>query len=102
MSIRLTFAASNVQALCAAASLTLIRGAEISCRWYGPEGPPISLHLLAYLFDPDHAALRDELDRVKASRLTRGRRIVRDVSQDIVEYRVVALAHSSPSMRRSL
>src|SRR2546430_6757559 len=36
--------------------LTLVRGAELSCRWYGAD-PPIALHLLAYLFDPADAAL---------------------------------------------
>ena len=35
--------------------LTLVRGAELSCRWYGVE-PAIPLHLLAYLFDPADAA----------------------------------------------
>ena len=32
----------------------LVRGAELSCRWYGVE-PAIPLHLLAYLFDPTDA-----------------------------------------------
>src|SRR5688500_17052967 len=56
--------------------LPLVLGAELSCRWNGAEGRPISLHLLGYLFDPDHAGLRFELDRVRDSRLTRGQRIV--------------------------
>src|SRR2546430_7212952 len=42
--------------------LTLVRGAELSCRWYGAD-PPIALHLLAYLFDPADAALAGELRR---------------------------------------
>jgi predicted metal-dependent phosphoesterase TrpH len=47
--------------------LTLVRGAEISCRWYGQE-PPVPLHLLAYLFDPDEPELVAELARVRAAR----------------------------------
>jgi predicted metal-dependent phosphoesterase TrpH len=56
--------------------LTLVRGAELSCRWSGGAGAPVPLHLLAYLFDPDEPELAAELARVRASRLTRGERIV--------------------------
>jgi 3',5'-nucleoside bisphosphate phosphatase len=55
--------------------LRLIRGAELSCRWSGTE-PAVPLHLLAYLFDPDHSELVDELARVRAAREDRGERIV--------------------------
>lgn len=55
--------------------LTLIRGAELSCRWYGVE-PSIPLHLLGYLFDPDSPDLVTELARVRAAREVRGERIV--------------------------
>lgn len=55
--------------------LTLVRGAELSCRW-SDGGRPISLHLLAYLFDPADPALCAELARVRASRELRGERIV--------------------------
>ncbi|SCE72523.1 PHP domain-containing protein [Micromonospora chokoriensis] len=55
--------------------LRLIRGAELSCRWSGTE-PAVPLHLLAYLFDPDHPELVAELARVRAARLDRGERIV--------------------------
>ncbi|MDR7280607.1 PHP domain-containing protein [Catenuloplanes atrovinosus] len=55
--------------------LTLIRGAEISCRWHGAE-PGIGLHLLAYLIDPADAALTGELARVRADRERRGEAIV--------------------------
>ncbi|MEU4640058.1 PHP domain-containing protein [Micromonospora sp. NPDC023814] len=57
------------------AGLSLVRGAEISCRWYGEE-PPVPLHLLAYLFDPDAPELVAELARVRAAREERGERIV--------------------------
>jgi predicted metal-dependent phosphoesterase TrpH len=55
--------------------LTLVPGAELSCKWYAAD-PPISLHLLAYLFDPAEAGLRDALRAVRESRLTRAERIV--------------------------
>ncbi|BCJ66232.1 PHP domain-containing protein [Polymorphospora rubra] len=57
------------------AKLTLVRGAEISCRWYGTRAA-IPLHLLAYLFDPAEPALASELARVRAAREVRGERIV--------------------------
>ena len=56
-------------------NLTLVRGAELSCRWYGEE-PAIPLHLLAYLFDPTEPALVAELTRVRAARDVRAERIV--------------------------
>lgn len=55
--------------------LDLVRGAELSCRWYGAQ-PPIPLHLLAYLFDPAEPDLAAELGRVRAAREVRGERIV--------------------------
>ncbi|GIH12539.1 PHP domain-containing protein [Rugosimonospora africana] len=57
------------------AGLTLVRGAELSCRWYGVT-PGIALHLLAYLFDPDDPALSAELARVRVGRQERARRMV--------------------------
>jgi 3',5'-nucleoside bisphosphate phosphatase len=58
------------------AGLTLVPGAELSCVGPGPDGHPTSLHLLAYLFDPDHPGLAAERRRLRQSRLDRGRRIV--------------------------
>ncbi|MFI7076151.1 PHP domain-containing protein [Micromonospora sp. NPDC049903] len=66
--------------------LRLVRGAELSCRWYG-EQPPMSLHLLAYLFDPDHPELVAELARMRAARLTRGERTVELLRADGVDVR---------------
>lgn len=57
------------------AGLTLVRGAELSCRWYGTD-PSVPLHLLAYLFDPEHPELSAELARVRADRARRGEQIV--------------------------
>ncbi|WP_416901230.1 PHP domain-containing protein [Micromonospora echinospora] len=64
--------------------LTLVRGAEISCLWNGVR-PGVSLHLLAYLFDPDSPALAAELARVRAAREIRGERIVELLRADGVE-----------------
>ncbi|MDH6463684.1 putative metal-dependent phosphoesterase TrpH [Micromonospora sp. A200] len=64
--------------------LTLIRGAEISCRWHGIE-PAVPLHLLAYLFDPDHPELVAELARVRLAREVRGERIVELLRADGVD-----------------
>ncbi|GAA2404427.1 phosphatase [Catellatospora methionotrophica] len=55
--------------------LTLIRGAELSCRWHGA-GESIPLHLLAYLFDPADEQLTAALARVRESRLGRAERMV--------------------------
>ncbi|MFG1737512.1 PHP domain-containing protein [Micromonospora chalcea] len=64
--------------------LTLIRGAEISCRWFGVE-PAIPLHLLAYLFDPAEPELAAELARVRRAREVRGERIVRLLQADGIQ-----------------
>lgn len=68
------------------AGLSLIRGAEISCRWYGEE-PAVPLHLLAYLFDPDFPELVAELTRVRAAREERGERIVALLRADGIDVR---------------
>jgi predicted metal-dependent phosphoesterase TrpH len=62
--------------------LTLVPGMELSCRWFPTDQPPIAVHLLAYLFDPEHPALAAERARLRAERLTRGERIVRALAAD--------------------
>jgi predicted metal-dependent phosphoesterase TrpH len=57
------------------AGLTLVPGAELSCRWYGTDRP-IALHLLAYLFDPADPALCAELAEVREDRGRRAQRMV--------------------------
>lgn len=57
------------------AGLTLVRGAELSCRWHGVE-PGIALHLLGYLFDPAEPELAAELARVRSGREHRAERMV--------------------------
>ncbi|OLB75020.1 MAG: phosphatase [Actinobacteria bacterium 13_2_20CM_2_71_6] len=66
------------------AGLTLVRGAELSCRWYGTE-PPIALHLLAYLFDPADVALSAELARVRQAREHRAERMVELLRADGID-----------------
>jgi hypothetical protein len=55
--------------------LTLVRGAELSCRWHGAE-PAIPLHMLAYLFDPAEPRLAADLTRVREERERRAEQIV--------------------------
>lgn len=64
--------------------LTFVPGAELSCYWQSGGGPRISLHLLAYLFDPSHPGLSAELARVCASRETRGEQMVKRLVTDDV------------------
>ena len=53
------------------AGLTLIPGMEMSCRQDGR-----SVHLLAYLFDPDEPRLAAECDRIRTARQDRARSVV--------------------------
>ena len=64
------------------AGLTIVPGAEFSCVHHDEDGRRISLHLLGYLFDPDDEALRAERERLRASRLGRGRRMVANLVAD--------------------
>ncbi len=75
--------ASAVRAL--PGSLTLVPGMELSCRLDGPSrGVPggssprgqHSLHLLAYLFDPDDPELAAETRRIRDDRVLRARAMV--------------------------
>lgn len=64
--------------------LTLLRGAELSCRWYGTR-PSIALHLLAYLFDPESPELVSELARIRLAREVRAERIVESLRADGID-----------------
>jgi predicted metal-dependent phosphoesterase TrpH len=57
--------------------MTLLPGIELSAR-HGSR----SVHLLAYLFDPDNPALRAEMERIRDDRMGRAERIVRNISRD--------------------
>jgi 3',5'-nucleoside bisphosphate phosphatase len=53
------------------AGLTLVPGAELSCRLEGH-----SVHMLAYLFDPENDQLAGEMAEIRESRLFRARAMV--------------------------
>ncbi|MFD3733469.1 PHP domain-containing protein [Streptomyces sp. NPDC058632] len=53
------------------AGLTLVTGAELSCRYDG-----ISMHMLAYLFDPEEPALLAERELVRDDRVPRARGMI--------------------------
>lgn len=53
------------------AGLTLVPGAELSCRLEGH-----SVHMLAYLFDPQNDELAGEMAKIRESRLHRARAMV--------------------------
>lgn len=64
------------------AGMTIVAGTEFSCVYWPDEGRRISLHLLGYLYDPDHEALRAERARLRESRLQRGRQMVANMAAD--------------------
>ena len=57
------------------AGLTLVPGAELSCRLEGH-----SVHMLAYLFDPENDELAGEMAEIRESRLHRARAMVRKLN----------------------
>ncbi|UCR89062.1 PHP domain-containing protein [Mycetocola spongiae] len=59
------------------AGITLIPGMELSTR-HGR----VSVHMLAYLFDPENAALRAETEKIRAARMTRAATIVSNIAAD--------------------
>lgn len=70
--------------------LTLVTGAELSCRLDG-----VSLHLLAYLFDPEEPELARERELVRDDRVPRARTMVaklRELGVPIEWARVAAIA----------
>ena len=58
--------------------LILVPGMELSCRLDSPKSPksPKSVHLLAYLFDPDDPELAAETRRIRDDRVLRARAMV--------------------------
>jgi predicted metal-dependent phosphoesterase TrpH len=66
------------------AGIEFVPGVELSCRWNGVS-PSISLHLLGYYVDPDNAALRAELLRVRNDREHRAERMVEMMRADGID-----------------
>ena len=58
------------------APLILVPGMELSARLDDPARGPRSLHLLAYLFDPDDPELATETRRIRDDRILRARAMV--------------------------
>ncbi|PRH78012.1 phosphatase [Streptomyces solincola] len=72
------------------AGLTLVTGAELSCRIDG-----IGLHMLAYLFDPDEPELARERELVRDDRVPRAQAMVgklRELGVPVTWERVAAIA----------
>ncbi|GAA3641945.1 PHP domain-containing protein [Streptomyces chitinivorans] len=72
------------------AGLTLVPGAELSCRLDG-----VSLHMLAYLFDPDEPELARERELVRDDRVPRAKGMVarlRELGVPITWERVAEIA----------
>lgn len=74
----------------ASAGMTFLPGMELSTRFEYR-----SIHILAYLFDPTVPALVAELEKVRADRLGRAERIVRNISADYPLTWADVLAHRS-------
>lgn len=62
--------------------MTLVPGAELSCVVIRPDGRRISIHLLAYLFDPTEPIFAAARARLRESRLHRAERIVDRLAGD--------------------
>ncbi|HXV94237.1 MAG TPA: PHP domain-containing protein [Pseudonocardia sp.] len=62
--------------------LRLVRGAEFSCVSEDGRGGRASVHLLGYLFDPEHPAITAEQSRLRAERVVRLRRMTELMADD--------------------
>ena len=74
--------------------LTLMPGAELSCG-YAADGRQRSLHLLAYLFDPDAEPLATQRELVRTDRVRRAAAMVdrlRELGADVDPHRVTEFA----------
>jgi predicted metal-dependent phosphoesterase TrpH len=88
--------------------LELVRGAEISARWFGSD-PPIGLHMLAYLFDPGEPEFAAALKEVREGRDHRAEKIVEllaadgvDISWDEVRERAAGGTIGRPHLAQAL
>lgn len=64
------------------AGLTLVRGMEMSCVGPGTDGWPVSVHLLAYLFDPADRGFAAERERLRGERVERLRAMAEQMAAD--------------------
>jgi 3',5'-nucleoside bisphosphate phosphatase len=89
-----------------AAGVLVVPGCEVSCAATGLGGAPITVHLLAYRFDPAAPALVAEQSRLRAERRSRLRAMVAHLAADgiAVDERSVfdGLAPDAPAGRPHL
>ena len=65
------------------AGMSLVRGAELSCiSPTGRDERDVAVHLLGYLFDPEHPAIVAEQSRLRAERVERLQRMVEKMAAD--------------------
>ncbi len=62
--------------------MTLVRGMELSCQAPAPGGGTIAVHLLAYLFDPEHPDFAAERLRLRGERSRRLRVMAERMAAD--------------------
>ncbi|GAA3439389.1 hypothetical protein BJ998_002814 [Kutzneria kofuensis] len=62
--------------------MRLVPGAELSCKSPDGVGGHVTVHLLAYLFDPESPALKAEQSRLRAERRDRLRRMAERMAAD--------------------
>ena len=71
--------------------IALVRGTEISARAGG-----VSVHVLSYLHDPEHLALREQNERVRAARTERARTMVDLLARDFALTWDDVMDHTAP------
>jgi predicted metal-dependent phosphoesterase TrpH len=64
------------------AGMQLVRGAEFSCVSPDGRGGTVPVHLLGYLFDPEHPAIVDEQARLREERSQRLVKMVAKLAED--------------------
>lgn len=64
--------------------LTLVPGAEVSCKWFGAD-KPVGLHMLAYLFDPQAPELAEAFTWVREGREHRAQRMIDLLAADGID-----------------
>ena len=90
--------AGHAEARAVAGPVTLVPGMELSCRLDGR-----SVHILAYLFDPDQPELAAELALIRDDRVLRARAMVDKLAGlgvDISWEQVAAIARAMCGQRR--
>ncbi|MEW6916002.1 PHP domain-containing protein [Trueperella pyogenes] len=66
----------------AGTGVNLVRGMEVTAH-YNDAGTPLSVHMLAYLFDPQAPELAAHRENLRTSRITRAQHIVARLAEDL-------------------